>query len=457
MIRRITTLSASSKGASSKTAILVQAAQQRSFHHENGRMDSSSSSSEALKKTSLYDFHAEHEATFVPFAGYKMPVMYQLSKYKDALKREHLQCRNSAALFDVSHMGQVKVTGADAQEFLEKVTPANIIQLKVGQARLTQFTNENGGILDDLMITKKGESDGNFDFYVVINAACVDSDMAHLQNQLKNLKCDRTGKSFSGSDLQINLISGKSLIALQGPKAVEALLPLLANDEARDRVKNLKFMTSSDEVVVLPGRKSSFSVQVSRCGYTGEDGFEISVPDEAVVDLSRALLQVGGSEPLVRLAGLGCRDTLRLEAGLCLMGHDMTPQITPIEAALNFTIAKRRREEGGFPGAHVIKKQLESGVEKLRVGFSYGQELVGTGKTAVIAREGYKFKDFKTGEEIGYVTSGTLSPILNHPIGMGYIKSEYAKEGTEFGIQIRNNLQVAKITKMPFVPTRYAK
>ncbi|KAG2373496.1 hypothetical protein C9374_012103 [Naegleria lovaniensis] len=430
------------------------ALQQRSFHHETVRMDSS----EALKKTSLYDFHAEHEATFVPFAGYKMPVMYQLSKFKDALKREHLQCRNSAALFDVSHMGQVKITGADAQEFLEKVTPANIIQLKIGQARLTQFTNENGGILDDLMITKKGESNGNFDFYVVINAACVESDMAHLQNQLKNLKCDRTGKTFSESDLQISMIPGKSLIALQGPKAVEALLPLLANDEARDRVKNLKFMTCSDEVVVVPGsKKPSFSVQVSRCGYTGEDGFEISVPDEAAVDLSRALLQVGGSEPLVRLAGLGCRDTLRLEAGLCLMGHDMTPQITPIEAALNFTIAKRRREEGGFPGAQVIKKQLESGVEKLRVGFSYGQELVGTGKTAVIAREGYKFKDLKTGEEIGYVTSGTLSPILNHPIGMGYIKSEYAKEGTEFGIQIRNTLQVAKITKMPFVPTRYAK
>ncbi|EFC45816.1 aminomethyltransferase [Naegleria gruberi] len=417
---------------------------------------SSSIMNAEAKKTLLYDFHAKHEATFVDFAGYKMPVMYQLSKFKDALKREHMQCRNSAALFDVSHMGQVKVSGADAQEFLEKVTPANIIQLKINQARLTQFTNENGGILDDLMITKKSESNGVFDFYVVINAACVDSDMAHLATQVSTLKCDRTGKSFKESDLKIEMINGKSLIALQGPKAVEALLPLLENDTARERVKSLKFMTCSDEVIVLPGGEKT-SVQVSRCGYTGEDGFEISVPDQSVVAMSGALLQVGGAEPLVGLAGLGCRDTLRLEAGLCLMGHDMTPKITPIEAALNFTIAKRRREEGGFPGHHVVKKNLEEGVQQLRVGFSYGQELVGSGKPAVIAREGYKFKDLKTGEEIGYVTSGTLSPCLGHPIGMGYIKSEFAKEGTEFGIQIRNTLQVAKITKMPFVPTRYAK
>jgi len=447
MIASKTLLNQSSRKTSSIAKIASSSV--RSFH-------SSSSVSEELKKTSLYDFHAQHEATFVPFAGYKMPVMYQLAKHKDALKREHMQCRNAAALFDVSHMGQVKVVGADAQEFLEKVTPANIVQLKIGQARLTQFTNEKGGILDDLMITKKGEKDGHFDFYVVINAACVESDMNHMLNQLSQLKCDRTGKSFKESDVSIKLVQGRSLIALQGPKAVEALLPLLENDAARERVKSLKFMTCSDENVVLPKIGAS-SVQVSRCGYTGEDGFEISVADEAAVALSSALLQVGGDQPLVGLAGLGCRDTLRLEAGLCLMGHDMTNEITPIEAALNFTIAKRRREEGGFPGHQVIKKQLEQGVEKLRIGFTYGQELAGSGKAAVIAREGYKFKDLKTGEEIGYVTSGTLSPVLNHPIGMGYIKSEYAKEGTEFGIQIRNNVQVAKITKMPFVPTRYAK
>ncbi|KAL9648770.1 hypothetical protein ABK040_003705 [Willaertia magna] len=413
-----------------------------------------------LKKTALYDLHDELKASFVPFAGYKMPVMYNLAQYKDALKREHMQCRNSAALFDVSHMGQVTVVGEDAQEFLETITPSNLQPLKVGGARLTQFTNEKGGILDDLMITKKEEPHR---FYVVINAACVESDMKHMLNALETLKSKKSGKLFKET-VKVELISGRSLIAVQGPKAIDSVLPLLLSDEARDRVKNTKFMNAVDDVLQVEGSvkgglpsKASVPVQLSRCGYTGEDGFEISVPDEYAIALAQTLLRVGGTSPIVGAAGLGARDTLRLEAGLCLMGHDMNPEITPIEAGLNFTIMKRRREEGGFPGYEVIKKQLEQGISQLRVGFSYGQETVGTGKAAVIAREGYKFKDLKTGEEIGHVTSGTLSPILGHPIGMGYIKTEYSAEGTEIGIQIRNNLQVAKIVKMPFVPTRYFK
>lgn len=370
------------------------------------------------KKTALYDFHVRNKGVMVPFGGWLMPTYY-----KDTpITKVHKHCRTEACLFDVSHMGQLKLTGADADAFIESLVPGNIKDLKLNHCRLTQFTNENGGVMDDAIVTRKEDH-----LFIIVNAGCAEQDIEHMRKHMEK------NPQF---DVQMEVLSGKySLVALQGPKAAEVLQRMVDSD-----LNDLAFMTTSDMNI----KGVNGSCRVTRCGYTGEDGFEISVPTESVVQFSEALAK----EPEVMLAGLGPRDTLRLEAGLNLMGHDMTPDITPIEAGLAWSVGKRRREEGGFPGAEVILKQLKEGVSRTRIGF------VIEGKPT--ARENYAIYDADGTTQIGYVTSGSLSPTLEtKTIGLGYVPPQFAKIGTKIVIDIRGKKTEATVSEMPFVPTRY--
>jgi aminomethyltransferase len=372
-----------------------------------------------LKKTALYNFHVEKGAKMVPFCGWMMPLTYG----KDGTIKPHLHCRQAAALFDVSHMGQLKFTGKDRFDFLESLVPGNLKDLKVGQSRLTQLTNEKGGIMDDTIITRMEDH-----LFEVVNAGCFEQDMVYFNKHLQEWQSQ-------GKDVQIENLSLKnSLVALQGPKAAEILQKFVKED-----LSNLGFMNCMNTVIC------GAPAIVTRSGYTGEDGFEISLPHEYITEFCEKLCE----SPDVMLAGLGPRDTLRLEAGLCLMGDDMSPEITPVEAGLSWTIGKRRREQGGFPGADVILKQLKEGVTKTKIGFEVQE-------TSGIARKGYKIFT-KDGEEIGIVTSGTRTPCVEKPIGLGYVKTEHSKVGTEVMIEVRKKLYPAKIAQLPFVKTNFYK
>jgi aminomethyltransferase len=351
-----------------------------------------------------------------------MPLQYG----NEGITVPHLKCRNSAALFDVSHMGQIIIRGKDREDFIESLVPGNIKDLKINQVRLTQFTNEKGGILDDLMVSRKD----NY-LYVVVNAGCAEQDIEYLNKHMENWKSN-------GKDLNMEVISGvkTSLVALQGPKAINVLQKLVKED-----LTTIKFMHTSDYDIL--GTKGCY---ITRCGYTGEDGFEISIPNEKAEELCEILI----SDKDVGLAGLGARDTLRLEASLCLMGSDMNPDITPIEADLAWTIGKRRRDEANFPGAKIILDQLKNGTEKKRIGFKIIEK-------GGIPREHYKIWDKESNSEIGFVTSGTKTPCLDYPIGMGYVKTNFAKEGQIIEIQIRNKKYGAEIVKMPFIELGFKK
>jgi aminomethyltransferase len=406
-----------------------------------------------LKKTALYDFHVKHNAKFVvcivhqllqqqkenedgivtltlkqPYAGWKMPVMYP-----EGMKQEHLHTRSSASLFDVSHMGQLHLEGKDVPEFLEALVPGSIQDLKPNKSRLTQFTNENGGIMDDTVITRREEDK----FYVVVNAGCCEKDLKYLTAKIEEF----TSGEHAGRKVDLNFLNHYSLLALQGPQAADVLQNLIGN--AYD-LSELEFMTAVD-VPISNLRGLDSPLQIVRCGYTGEDGFEISVPETHANQLAELLT----GDERVKLAGLGARDTLRLEAGLCLMGSDMNEEITPIEAGLVFTIGKRRRETGGFPGAKVILDQLKNGVSKLRVGFTVTD-------SNLPAREHMEILNPENGEVIGIVTSGTVSPVLEKSIGMGYVKTAFSQIGTP--IQIKRSAKLtmnATVCSLPFVPTHY--
>lgn len=313
------------------------------------------------------------------------------------------------------------ITGKDRIEFIESLVPGDVKDLAENSARLTQFTNAKGGIMDDTLVTKKADH-----LYVVVNAGCAEQDIAHLQANAQQWR-------GNGKDVQVKVIEDHSLVALQGPKAAAVLQRLIKDVDLND----IAFMTTRDAKI------DGIPVRANRCGYTGEDGFEISVPHTYVETLAKNLI----AQPEVLLAGLGPRDTLRLEAGLCLMGHDMNDTITPVEADLLFTISKRRRAEGGFPGADVVQKQLKEGTQKLRVGFSM------EGKP--IARESYKIYTEDGSTEVGIVTSGSFSPILNKGIGMGYVQTSLSAPGTKVQIDVRGKRATAVITKMPFVPSKY--
>ncbi|MBX9945798.1 MAG: glycine cleavage system aminomethyltransferase GcvT [Reyranella sp.] len=362
-----------------------------------------------LKRTPLHALHKELGARLVPFAGYEMPV-----QYPTGILVEHAQTRNACGLFDVSHMGQVRLTakaGHNTAKALETLVPGDIAGLQPGQQRYTQFTNDAGGILDDLMVTSTGDH-----LQLVVNAACKDADLAHIQAKL------------SGA-CEIEPMFSRGLLALQGPQAVTVLSRLAPS------VAGLKFMTGT--FVVIDGARC----YVTRSGYTGCDGYEISTPADATDAIARKLL----SHPEVKPIGLGARDSLRLEAGLCLYGHDIDTTTTPVEAGLLWSIGKERRAQGGFPGAAVIQKQIADGAPRKRVG------LLPEGKA--IAREGAEIAI--GGKVVGKVTSGGFAPTLGRAIAMGHVERSQSSNGTRVELLVRGKPAPAEIVPMPFVKHAY--
>ncbi|WP_339907613.1 glycine cleavage system aminomethyltransferase GcvT [Pseudomonas guineae] len=368
---------------------------------------------ETLAKTPLHALHIELGARMVPFAGYDMPVQYPLGVMK-----EHLHTREQAGLFDVSHMGQIVLRGANAAKSLESLVPVDIIDLPVGMQRYAMFTDENGGILDDLMVANLGDDA----LFLVVNAGCKHQDLAHLQQHIGN-QCEIE-----------NLFEERALLALQGPKAVDVLARLAPE------VAQMTFMQFA------PVRLLGVDCYVSRSGYTGEDGFEISVPAEHTEMLARSLL----AEPEVEAIGLGARDSLRLEAGLCLYGHDMSTSVTPIEASLLWAMSKPRRADGaragGFPGAARIFAQQQEGVASKRVGLLPQER--------VPVREGAEIVDAE-GTVIGAVSSGGFGPSLGAPVAMGYVQNSHIALDTELWAMVRGKRVAMKVAKTPFVPQRY--
>lgn len=377
----------------------------------------------ALKKTSLNDLHRSLGAKMVEFAGYDMPVQFPLGVLK-----EHLHTREKAGLFDVSHMGQafLKSTEAelgaeDAHEkiaaAIETLVPGEIKKLKKGGARYSILLNDEGGILDDLMITRPIRDEKQGMLFLVVNAAMKDQDFALIERAL-------AGRAV------LERAEDRSLIALQGPAAANVVSKLLP--EAGEQ----KFMT------MRPYDWNGAYLLVTRGGYTGEDGFEISVPNDHAELLAKTLLAHPDVEPI----GLGARDSLRLEAGLCLYGHDLTPEISPVEGNIAFAIGKRRREEGGFPGAARIQKELAEGPAKLRVGIKP--------EGRAPAREGAEIQSAE-GKTIGVVTSGGFGPSFGAPVAMGYVDAAHAETGTPVQLIVRGKPLPAVIADMPFTPHRY--
>jgi aminomethyltransferase len=370
-------------------------------------------SGEALKTTPLHDTHVAMGARMVPFAGYMMPVQYE------GIIAEHLHTRASAGLFDVSHMGQGHLDGPDhatTARALEALVPADIVNLGPGRQRYTQFTNAEGGILDDLMVHRSADPGRDGRLFLVVNAGRKEADWAHIRSNLP-------------AEVRLEVHEDLALIALQGPKSCEVLTRFGA--------------LCSDWPFMCGGRApiADIDVHISRSGYTGEDGFEISVRADRAVDLWNALV----ADPDVKPVGLGARDSLRLEAGLCLYGHDMDETVTPVEAALTWSIQKRRRQEGGFPGAEVIQRQIADGPPRLRVGIRPD------GRAP--AREGTEIA--LDGRTIGRVTSGGFGPSVGGPVAMGLVEAAFASPGTRVELMVRGKPLAAEIVALPFVPARF--
>jgi len=373
----------------------------------------SESATESLSRTPLYDLHVSLGARMVPFAGYEMPVQYPLGVLK-----EHLHTRTHAGLFDVSHMGQVELHGPDAAAALETLVPVDVIGIAPGKQRYALFTNDAGGILDDLMIFNTGSY-----LHVVVNAACKAQDIAHLKNKIGN-RCD------------VRVRDDLALLALQGPGAEAALAGVAVGE--------------IPAVFMAGGRVKLAGIDclVTRTGYTGEDGFEISVPAAQCEALAKALL----AQPNVQPIGLGARDSLRLEAGLCLYGHDLDTTTTPVEASLNWAMQKVRRtggdRAGGFPGANVILGQLDNptNVKRKRVG------LKPDGRAPI--REGVELND-AGGAKIGVVTSGGFGPTVNGPVIIAYVDAAHAAPGTKMNAMLRGSPTPVTVVAMPFAPHGY--
>jgi aminomethyltransferase len=360
------------------------------------------------RKTALYALHVELGGKMVPFAGYALPVQYA----DGGILLEHQQARESAALFDVSHMGQVRITGADRVAALEALVPADVAGLAAGNTRYSFFTNETGGILDDLMITQAQDS-----LILVINAACKEADIAHMRANLRG-------------DVHLEVLDQLSLLALQGPKSAEVL------GQWVPELTTMPFMSVRDV------RIAGIDCRVSRSGYSGEDGYEIAMTSDQAEAFARKLLAHDAVSP----SGLGARDSLRLEAGLCLYGHDIDTTTTPVEAGLTWAIQKRRRTEGGFPGAEIIRKQLSDGVSRRRVG------LQPEGRAP--CREGTELVD-DSGRVIGAITSGGFGPTVGAPVAMGYLETASAETGTIIQAMVRGKPRPCEVVKLPFVPNNF--
>ena len=366
-------------------------------------------STESLRKTPLHALHVELGAKMVPFAGYDMPVQYPAGVLK-----EHLHTREKAGLFDVSHMGQAFLGGDDPGAALERVTPADVQGLKEGMQRYGLLLNDRGTIIDDFMFTYLT---GEKDLYLVVNGATKENDFAYMAEKLNGI-ASLTPKPE------------RALLALQGPAAGKAL------EKLSPGIDTMTFMQVRRETV------AGCAAIVSRSGYTGEDGFEISLEDKDVEKVARALL----ADPDVLPIGLAARDSLRLEAGLCLYGHDIDETTDPVEANLVWSIGKRRKEGKDFPAAEKIMGEVASGTKTKRVG------VLPVGRAP--AREGTEIAD-KSGKIIGKITSGGFGPSLNAPVAMGYIDSAFAANGTEVDLLVRGKPNPARIAPMPFVPNRY--
>ena len=362
---------------------------------------------EKLKSTPLNDLQLELGAKMVPFAGYKMPVNFHLG-----VLGEHNHTRTQAGLFDISYMGQIRLYGCGRARALECLVPADVESLKLGAMRYSQFTNDKGGIIDDLIITNAGDY-----LFLVVNGANKLRDLAHIEANLP-------------ANIRIEHRTHGALLALQGPRAGDVMARVAPGSE------KLQFMTGTPAVI------DGVDCHVSRAGYTGGDGFEISIADEQVETVARLLL----SEEEVAPIGLGARDSLRLEAGLCLHGHDINVDTTPVEAGLLWSIQKRRREEGGFLGDSVIQKQIRHGVSRKRVG------ILPDGRAP--AREGTEVLA-ENGAQIGQITSGGFGPTVGGPVAMGYVFAGHDKIDTKLGLQVRGRTLPARVATLPFVPTSY--
>jgi aminomethyltransferase len=357
-----------------------------------------------LKQTPLYNLHLELGAKMVPFSGYLLPVQYD----KGTL-HEHQHCRSHAGFFDISHMGQCLVLGDDAVHGLEKLVPGNIAGLKVGEQKYTVLTNNDGGVMDDIVITRIESG-----LMVIVNAACKDKDFKYLYNHLSGQCC-------------FNELSGQALFALQGPAAASIM------ERFSEQAAKLSFMHACGTYI------NGIKCNVSRSGYTGEDGFEILVGNHYAEQLARALLAEDEVEPI----GLAARDTLRLEAGLCLYGHELNESITPVEAGLQWLF---KRSHDQFPGADIILAQLQQGPEKIRAGLLVNSK--------VPVRQGsviYNSEDFA----VGYVTSGSFSPSLGQPIAMALLDRSSADVGNTLYAKVRDHHVPVTVTPLPFVPHRY--
>lgn len=412
MIR--TTTSTLRRCAASANSSAVKQAQRATF------------ASGPLEKTAYHQMHVDMKGKMVPFAGYELPVLYEHEG--GGVMNETLHCRaaGKASVFDVSHMGQIKWTGKDAADFLEKCVVGDIKGLKSGEGRLTLITNATGGIVDDTVVTNAGDH-----IYMVVNGACKYGDMEHLKEQMADYK----------GDVHMDYLETQQLLALQGkgaPAALQSLMPSGVD------VLKIPFMTGFNTTV-----GGIEGCRITRCGYTGEDGYEISVPWDSAVALGETLLNIDG----VAVAGLGARDALRLEAGLCLYGNDIDGTTNPVEGALSWTMGGpkgRRRLEQGFLGAEhfltpegKLKKQT-----KKRVGIM--------GMKAP-ARDGTEIFDAEGKAKIGTITSGTFSPCLKKPVAMGYVETAHAKSETPVMLNIRNKMVPTVVTAMPFLETSYYK
>ncbi len=363
----------------------------------------------ALLVTPLHALHREYGARFAPFAGYDMPI-----QYRDGILAEHAHTRSEAGLFDVSHMGQAFLDGPDHATLaraLEALCPADLLDLAPHRQRYTQWLNEGGGILDDLMLSRPAGADGRL--HMVVNAARKAVDYAFLAGHLP-------------PGVKLTARPERALLALQGPRAAAVLARITPGFET------LPFMAV----------KAGAGLEISRSGYTGEDGYEISLPAEEAEAFARRLL----AEPEVRLIGLGARDTLRLEAGLCLYGHELSEDIDPVEAGLAWSIPRRRRADGGFPGAARIQKALAEGPRRRRVGLKLGGRAPARDGAEIFAPDGIK---------VGLVTSGGFGPSIAAAIAMGFVEAAYAAPGTALALIVRGKALAAKVVSLPFHPHAY--
>ncbi|XP_050070073.1 aminomethyltransferase, mitochondrial [Anopheles maculipalpis] len=373
-------------------------------------------------RTALYEFHQKHGGKLVDFAGYWLPVQYA----DQSIIKSHLYTREYGSIFDVSHMLQTYLRGKDVITCFESICTADIKGLRNGTGTLTVFPNASGGILDDLIVNRVADDI----LYVVSNASRKDVDMANISDAVAAFKA-------KGKDVSVEFLSSddQSLLAVQGPNAVATLQKLCTKDLSR-----LYFMnTTTDSIAGVDG------CRITRCGYTGEDGVEISIPSAKATDITTALLDPSIGK--LKLAGLGARDSLRIEAGLCLYGNDIDESTTPVEANLLWLVAKARRVENNFPGSDKINSQIKNGVTRRRVGFKMDSG-------AAPARQHVDIYNNEQ-QKVGEITSGCPSPCLQQNVAMGYIREEYKKPGTEISLKVRDKHYHSTVSKMPFVATHY--